>query len=653
MIQLADPVDFMTDSVLADSYAEVDRDTLAAVPEIDAREYRLFQSLDCDGDGVIAVDAVWEALRAAGLDKTDVRLADARERLSAYAATDVISFAEFTEAIRPNILLIEQALQGNLAVPDFGRFRAKIEHIYHEARENRDGQVAEYIPQLARVDPDLFGVGICTVDGQRFSIGDSQEEFCVQSCCKPVSYCLALEEHGPDEVHRYVGREPSGRIFNELALGDDGKPHNPMINAGAIMSTSLIRQDLDKGDRFDDVLDRWTALCGGEKVRFNNAVYQSERQSADRNFALGYLMKEQGAFPAGTDLIETLDFYFQCCSIEANAEALSVLAATLANGGVCPANGERVFSRQNVQHCLSLMCSCGMYNFSGEFAFVVGLPAKSGVGGAILVVIPNLLGLCVWSPRLDSHGNSVRGIEFCKKLVQTFNVHNFDSLTLESDKIDPRVDGVRATAEKVGEMIWASSKGDLGAVHRLVARGCNPNDADYDRRTPIHLAAAEGQAHVVKYFIDKGAEINPLDRWGGTPLDDARRHGHAEVAELLQCCGGEHGTIECFDGHDDLTDDSSHDVSNRIIEAIYAASQGNLAALRRLRARGIDLNGADYDLRTPLHLAAAEGQTVVVQYFVDQRLNLSPRDRWGNTPLDDARRHEQDRIVRLLTEATE
>ena len=156
----------------------------------------------------------------------------------------------------------------------------------------------------------------------------------------------------------------------------------------------------------------------------------------------------------------------------------------------------------------------------------MGLPAKSGVGGAILVVIPNLLGLCVWSPRLDSHGNSVRGIEFCKKLVQTFNVHNFDSLTLESDKIDPRVDGVRATAEKVGEMIWAASKGDLGAVHRLVARGCNQDDADYDRRTPIHLAAAEGQTHVVQYFIDKGAQINPLDRWGGTPLDDAYRHGH-------------------------------------------------------------------------------------------------------------------------------
>ena len=141
-----------------------------------------------------------------------------------------------------------------------------------------------------------------------------------------MNYCLALEEHGSEDVHQYVGREPSGRIFNELALGDDGKPHNPMINAGAIMSTSLIRQQLDKGDRFDFVLDRWTALCGGEKVRFNNAVYQSERQSADRNFALGYLMKEQGAFPQGTDLIETLDFYFQCCSIEANAEALSVLA---------------------------------------------------------------------------------------------------------------------------------------------------------------------------------------------------------------------------------------------------------------------------------------------------------------------------------------
>jgi len=622
---------------------------------VDSREYRLFLSLDVDGSGSISVDSLKDALATAGIDKGDARLAEAMQRLSEYTRGQAISFAEFSEAVRPNILLIERALQGNLVVPDFDEFCSEIARIYTETKANRGGNLADYIPQLANVDPDLFGAAVCTVDGQRFSVGDTAEDFSVQSCSKPITYCLALEEHGVDKVHQHVGREPSGRLYNELALGDDGKPHNPMINAGAIMCSSLVKPQSDKGTRFDFVLDRWTALCGGQKARFNNAIYQSERQTADRNFALGYFMKEHGAFPEGTDLLETLDFYFQNCAIEANADMMSVLAGTLANGGVCPATGERIFARENVRHCLSLMCSCGMYDFSGEFAFVVGLPAKSGVSGAIMLVIPNVLGLCIWSPRLDKHGNSVRGIEFCKSLVNTFSVHNFDNLTLETDKFDPRANRVQVTAEKVGEMIWASSKGDLGALQSLIARGCDPNEADYDRRTPIHLAAAEGRTQVVRYFIEYEAEINPRDRWGGTPLDDARRHGHTQVAELLERLGGVGGETEFNEspmGAETSFDQPSGEVSNQIIESIYAASQGNLSVLRRLVARGIDLSAADYDLRTPLHLAAAEGHEHVVQFFIDHGFDLSPRDRWGNTPLDDAQRHGHVQVVELLSAAS-
>ena len=255
------------------------------------------------------------------------------------ARTDCLWFPEFGEVIRPNILLIEQALQGSLAVPDFGEFCGEVTRIYETTKATTSGAVADYIPQLARVNPDLYGVAICTIDGQRFALGDSQHDFCVQSCCKPVNYCLALEEHGEEYVHGFVGREPSGQVFNELALSAAGKPHNPMINAGAIMCSSLIKPRADNADRFEFVLDRWAALCGGKQARFNNAVYQSERQTADRNFALGYYMKEHNAFPPDTDLHDTLDFYFQCCSIEANAEMMSTLAATLANGGVCPTTG--------------------------------------------------------------------------------------------------------------------------------------------------------------------------------------------------------------------------------------------------------------------------------------------------------------------------
>ena len=190
-----------------------------------------------------------------------------------------------------------------------------------------------------------------------------------------------------------MGREPSGQSFNELALNPKGLPHNPMVNAGAIMTTSLIRPDLDIADRFDHVAATWARLTGGGRIGFNNAVYLSERQTADRNFALGYSMRESGAFRPGTDLQQTLEFYFQGCSIEVDAQLLAVAAASLANAGLCPLTEDPVFSAGTVQSCLSLMSSCGMYDFSGEFAFTIGLPAKSGVSGALMLVIPGLMGI--------------------------------------------------------------------------------------------------------------------------------------------------------------------------------------------------------------------------------------------------------------------
>ena len=313
--------------------------------------------------------------------------------------------------------------------------------MYDELLPVRSGSVADYIPQLKRVDPDQLAISLCTVDGQRFSVGDATTTFCLQSVSKIVSYCIALDEHGTEAVHRHVGREPSGQSFNELALNPQGLPHNPMVNAGGIMTTSLIRPDEDLADRFNLVSATWRRLGGGRRPGFNNAVYLSERQTADRSFALGYSMRENGAFRAGTDLLQTLEFYFQSCSIEVDAQMLAIVAASLANAGVCPLTEDPVFTPGTVQSCLSLMSSCGMYDFSGEFAFTIGLPAKSGVSGVLMLVVPGLMGICVWSPRLDEHGNTVRGIEFCRKLIAEYNVHVFDSLLTgrgRTAKRDPR-----------------------------------------------------------------------------------------------------------------------------------------------------------------------------------------------------------------------
>ncbi len=231
-------------------------------------------------------------------------------------------------------------------------------------------------------------------------------------------------------------------------------------------------------------------------------------------------MRESGAFRPGTDLVTTLEFFFQSCSIEVDAQMLAVVAASLANAGVCPLTEDAVFTPGTVQACLSLMSSCGMYDFSGEFAFTIGLPAKSGVSGAVMLVIPGLMGICVWSPRLDEHGNSVRGIEFCRQLVAEYNVHVFDSLGAgrgQAAKRDPRRKKNQTQIEAVVALTWAASQGDLNEVRALVATGVEPGTADYDGRTPLHLAAAEGQPEVVRYLLAAGAGPQPTDRWGGTP----------------------------------------------------------------------------------------------------------------------------------------
>jgi glutaminase len=489
----------------------------------------LFESFDRDSAGTVSQLDLMNRMHRSGLLPDDPRIQATLD------GTARIDLPRFTTIAGQHGNLIRRAVEGALAVPDFPALAADLERMYDELLPVDSGSVADYIPQLARVAPDQLAIAVCTVDGQRFSIGDARTAFCLQSVCKTVGYCLALDEHGPDAVHRHVGREPSGQSFNELALNPQGRPHNPMINAGAIMTASLIRPDLDIADRFDHVAATWRRLTGGGRVGFNNSVYLSERQTADRNFALGYSMRESGAFPPGTDLTETLEFYFQNCSIEVDAELLSIAAASLANAGICPLTEDPVFDAGTVQNCLSLMSSCGMYDFSGEFAFTIGLPAKSGVSGALMLVIPGLMGICIWSPRLDEHGNSVRGIEFSRKLVAEYNVHVYDSLVGgRSSKRDPRRKRNQTAIEAVVALTWAASQGDLDEVRALVASGVEPGTGDYDGRTALHLAAAEGRLEVVRYLLATGTDPEPVDRWGGTPLTDAERGGHTEVAALLR-----------------------------------------------------------------------------------------------------------------------
>ncbi|NNU17611.1 glutaminase A [Parvularcula sp. ZS-1/3] len=496
---------------------------------------KVFDALLPDGSDTILVEDVYAALAACGLDLQDRRIRETVRNLKRHAKGQKLDREGFREIVAPeNASLIARGVAGDFIIPNFTSFQRRIGDIFEEVSKVESGQVANYIPQLASVDPDLFAVAVCTVDGQQFSLGDDHESFCVQSTCKPVSYAIALDALGRDAVHRHVGREPSGRGFNELTLNQNDLPHNPMINAGAIMTASLINPGRPLAERFSSVMDVWKRLSGGRRCGFDNAVFLSEKETADRNFALAYFMREHGAFPPGTDLLQTLDFYFQQCSITTDVRQMANLAATYANGGVCPTTSDHVFRAETVKDVLSLMYSCGMYDFSGEYAFSVGIPAKSGVSGALFMVVPGVCGIALYSPKLDVLGNSVRGVEFSRRLVETFAFHTYAGIVDDQDLVDPRRPRVERDAEAAAYLCSAAARGDIGEIRRLIASHIDPCTADYDGRTALHLAASEGEEKAVRYLLTICKDIRPLDRWGNSPLDDARREGHAGTEAILE-----------------------------------------------------------------------------------------------------------------------
>ncbi|XP_034552093.1 glutaminase kidney isoform, mitochondrial-like [Notolabrus celidotus] len=492
-----------------------------------------------EGKEMILLSQFISALRKTGLLTSDPRLRDCVHQMRLLTRDSLgpvmMDKKLFRRCVGNNIMLLTKAFKKKFVIPNFEEFTQQVDNMYDRAQKQEAGQVADYIPQLAKFSPDLWGVSLCTIDGQRHSVGDTKVPFCLQSCVKPLEYAIAVHDLGSEHVHNFVGKEPSGFKFNKLSLNDDLKPHNPMVNAGAIVITSLIEPQSNKAQRFDYVMDFLKSMAGREFVGFSNATFQSERETGDRNFAIGYYLKEKKCFPENSDMIAALDFYFQLCSIEVNCESGSVMAATLANGGICPTTGDRVLSAEAVRNTLSLMHSCGMYDFSGQFAFHVGLPAKSGVSGAVVLVVPNVMGMMCWSPPLDRLGNSVRGIHFCQELVSHFNFHNYDNLRHFTKKHDPRRKSDNDPNKSVVKLMFAAYSGDVAALRRFALSAVNMEQTDYDSRTALHIAAAEGRVEAVVFLTDI-CKVNPhmKDRWGNTPIDDAVQFGHEVIVSLMQ-----------------------------------------------------------------------------------------------------------------------
>jgi len=571
-------------------------------------------------------------------------------------------------------------------LPDFINFSKNIDKIFDEVKKIKSGELASYIPPLAEVDPDQFGISIVTIDGQIYQRGDSQTDFSFQSMCKPFNYCFALEALGLEEVSKHVGKEPSGRQFDDLTLlarsassnGFSRVPFNPMVNAGAIMTAGLIDPDDSFTQRLRHIRQQFGRLIGwtadespsAEMPRFNKSMARQENFKGYNNIAMGYLLMATGSLPhTKTDLhrdihpdedefdfyiepavTEALKLYFSICSLEMTATDVAMAAATLANSGVCPISQDRVLSQKTVRNCLPVLQSSGMYNASGAFFQQVGLPAKSGVGGGVLLVVPQLMGICIFSPRLDAQGNSVRGIEMSKRLASKYLVHTFDGTMTDTDRLDPKLPIARWEANSCGEAIWAASNGNIRALESLVSQQRDLQIGDYDIRTPLHLASAEGQTEVVRYLLNNGVQPIP-DRWGGYPISDARDNGHNEIVELFNKLDVNYSEpVHLVEDPDGETDEmATFDNEMMVIELLFAAFENDVPGIRQLVARSIPVHAGDYDLRTALHLAAAEGSLQAVKYLVEHGHPLNVRDRWGATPLDEAKREKRDSVVKYLS----
>ena len=288
-----------------------------------------------------------------------------------------------------------------------------------------DGQLASYIPALLEANPNDLGVAIVDVEGRKYYAGQCEKNFTIQSISKVVSLILALGDNGRTNVFKRVEVEPTGDGFNSivnLETKDKKRPYNPMINAGAIATTSLIYGE-DGEDKLERIIKFMRKATNNPNISINEEVYVSERRTGDRNRALAYFMKSNGMLQG--DVEEILELYFRQCSIEANAIDLAMFGSVLANDGVTPWNGERLMSRETCRIVKTIMVTCGMYDASGEFAVHIGIPAKSGVGGGILATVPRRMGIGVYGPALDKKGNSLAGIHVLKDLSEELDLSIF------------------------------------------------------------------------------------------------------------------------------------------------------------------------------------------------------------------------------------
>lgn len=398
-----------------------------------------------------------------------------------------------------------------------------------------DGELADYIPELASVDPNRFAVAACMLDGVVYTAGDADAEFTIQSMSKPFIYALALRDRGIEAVLEKVGVEPSGDAFNEISLEPEtGRPENPMINVGAITTHTLVGPvDASEVDR-DTVVAEGLAAFAGRPLEVDITVLDSELRTAFRNRAMANLVRAGGIIDGDPD--EAVRGYTRQCAYKVTVRDLAVMAVTLATGGINPITRERVVSDEVARQVLAVMATCGMYDAAGDWMSTVGIPAKSGVSGGILGALPAQLGLGVFSPRLDAHGHSVEGVRAFERMSRDMNLHLMNTTVTDvevvrSERYDD--DDDRTTFRLQGAMTFASAELVLRRLAQI-PRGPGEVTLDLSRVSSVNTSARRMLLDGMRRLLADGHVVglaDPGERLPDPDLGDGVRPVTRPAAE--------------------------------------------------------------------------------------------------------------------------
>ncbi|MGO1524028.1 MAG: glutaminase A [Nesterenkonia sp.] len=413
------------------------------------------------------------------------------------------------------------------------------------------GKVASYIPELAAADPDRFALCIATVDGHLYTVGDGQFPYSIQSISKPFTYALALQDRGPAAVAQKIDVEPSGDAFNEISLDPGTKrPSNPMINAGAITAASLVAGK-DRQERFDRV-QQWFSDFAGSPLTFDQQMYESELGAAHRNRAIAHMLREFEVLESDPE--DFLDQYIRQCAMTVTTQDLARMAATLANGGVQPATGERVAEPNVVEHVLSVMTSCGMYDTAGDWITSVGVPAKSGVSGGIIGVLPGQLGLAVFSPRLDAHGHSARGVAVFEHISEQMELHLMQ-VTRSS----------RTAVRDTYSLAERPSRRRRPEPHQILLDTLGEQCRIYELQGDLNFSGVES---VVRQMVEDSPEFAVLDMRRVNDVAEVARMTLLSVGDRIRAAGGEAVLVDPEDALP-IRDDEPNGI--RIMDDLEAA----------------------------------------------------------------------------------